>query len=227
MNKIKAVMFDLDDTLLDRDKAVELMFEVIIEKCYKNTDIPKIQYNNMLGEFKKYDNRGYGSKTVLLNSLFDKFPPTFRIPETEFREFWDSNFHKCFSKDEERVNTVIKLQKYVKTAIITNGSVQSQRGKIKHTNLDKLFDIIIISDEVGVHKPDPKIFELALNKLNVLSESALYVGDRLEKDILGCQNAGMRGVWFNPKNFKNDTNIKPFAEIHKFTEILDYNNYIK
>jgi len=222
VDKVKAIMFDLDDTLLDRDKAVEIMFSVVMEKCYKNAGITEPLYNEMLGEFKKYDNRGFGNKTVLFNSLFERFPPVVRIPECEFREFWDSNFHKCFSIDTERINIAAKIKKHVKTAIITNGSVRSQRGKIEHTGLDKMFEVIIISDEVGIQKPDPKIFELALNKLDVLPENALFVGDRINKDILGCQSAGIRGIWFNPNNFKNETDIKPFAEIHNFTEVLSY-----
>ncbi|MCL2771920.1 MAG: HAD family hydrolase [Oscillospiraceae bacterium] len=224
MNKIEAVMFDLDETLLDREKAVGIMFDVIIDKFYKNTDITKKQYNNMLCEFKKYDNRGYGDKTVVMDSLFNEFTPSFMISKTEFLDFWDRTFHKCFSRDEERINTVIKLQEYVKTAIITNGSVKSQSGKIEYTNLDKLFEVIIVSDEVGIKKPDPKIFELALSKIDVLPENALFVGDDLKNDIYGCQNAGMLGIWYNPYNFKNDTDIKPFAEIHSFTELLSYIN---
>ena len=220
----KAIMFDLDDTLLDRDKAVEVMFSVIVEKCYKNIDMTKIQYNDMLFEFKKYDNKGYEHKNIVLTSLFDNFPPTFRIPDVEIINFWNGNFPKCSSIDIERINIIKKLKEHVKTAIITNGSVKSQRGKIEYTKLDKLFKVILISDEIGVGKPDPKIFELALNKLDVLPKNALFMGDRLDKDILGCQNAGIRGIWFNPNHLKNDTDIKPFAEIHDFAEILDYIN---
>jgi putative hydrolase of the HAD superfamily len=221
----KAIMFDLDDTLLDRDKAVEVMFSVIVEKCYKNIDLTKIQYDDMLCKFKIYDNKGYERKNIVLNSLFDEFPPSFRISESEITNFWNCNFPKCTSIDTERVKIIKKLKEHVKTAIITNGSIKSQKGKIEYTKLDKLFKVILISEEVGVGKPDPKIFELALNKLDVLPKNALFVGDNLINDIGGCQNAGIRGIWFNPNHFKNDTDIKPFAEIHDFSEILDYINF--
>lgn len=225
INAVKAIMFDLDDTLLDREKAADVMFSVIAEKFYKNTGMTESQYDDMFCEFKEYDNRGCERKVVMINDLFNKFPPSFIISDSEFIDFWNSNFPKCFSRDTERINTVIKLQEHVKTAIITNGSVQVQRAKITETKLNELFKVIIISDEVGIQKPDPKIFELALNKIDVLPENALFVGDNLKKDIGGCQSAGIRGIWFNPNNFKNDTDIKPFAEIHRFMEILDYINY--
>jgi putative hydrolase of the HAD superfamily len=51
---------------------------------------------------------------------------------------------------------------------------------------------------VGFSKPEKRIFELALNMLNVQPEVALYVGDDIEKDIGGCQNANIKGIWFNP-----------------------------
>ena len=71
-------------------------------------------------------------------------------------------------------------------------------------------------------KPDKRIFELALNKLNVQPEAAIFVGDDIEKDIDGCQNTYMKGIWFNPHMIKNDTEIKPYAEINSFDKLLSY-----
>jgi putative hydrolase of the HAD superfamily len=88
--------------------------------------------------------------------------------------------------------------------------------------LNRYFDTIIISEEAGFSKPDKRIFELALNKLNVQSEDVLFVGDDLEKDIAGCQNANIKGVWFNPHMIKNTTQIQPYAEINTFDSLLSY-----
>nr|GGG78894.1 hypothetical protein GCM10011398_25270 [Virgibacillus oceani] len=91
-----------------------------------------------------------------------------------------------------------------------------------NTNLNDCFDVIIISEEAGVSKPDKRIFELALNKLHVQAEDTLFVGDDIEKDIGGCQHANIKGIWFNPYMIKNDTEIKPYAEIHFFDRLLGY-----
>ena len=91
-----------------------------------------------------------------------------------------------------------------------------------HTNLISCFDLILISEEVGFSKPDRRIFELALNKLNVQPEETLFVGDDLEKDIGGCQSVSIKGIWFNPHMVKNDTTIKPYAEINSFERIVDF-----
>jgi len=75
---------------------------------------------------------------------------------------------------------------------------------------------------VGLRKPDKRIFELALNKLNVKPEETLFIGDDIVKDIGGCQNAKIKGIWFNPYKLKNETDIKPFAEVNSFEGLLSY-----
>lgn len=67
------MLFDLDDTLIDRDKAVDNLFLLVLEKCYE--DVSDTVKNNMLQKFKEYDKREYGisDKTIVLESLFDEF----------------------------------------------------------------------------------------------------------------------------------------------------------
>ncbi|WML50729.1 HAD family hydrolase [Neobacillus sp. PS3-34] len=216
------MLFDLDDTLLNRDKAVDKMFLIILEKCYE--DVNHSSQNEMLQKFKKYDNRNYGNsdKTKVLESFFDEFPPKYRLPHNYIQDFWNNNFPNCFSINQYTINIVNTIKRHVKVAIITNGSTQRQKAKIINTNLNSCFDIVIISEEVGFRKPDKRIFELALNNLNVQPEDALFVGDDIEKDIGGCQNADIKGIWFNPYLIKNDTEIKPYAEINSFDRLLSY-----
>ncbi|WP_430165559.1 HAD family hydrolase [Peribacillus psychrosaccharolyticus] len=218
----KALLFDLDDTLLDRDKAVDRLFFILLKKCYEDTnDSTK---NEMLQKFKEYDHRSYGvsDKTRVIESLFEEFPPKYRLPHNYILEFWDYNFPHCFSIEENIIRIVNRIKKHVKVAIITNGSTKRQKAKIMNTHLHNCFDIVIISEEVGFKKPDKRIFELALTQLNVQPEDALFVGDDLEKDIGGCQNAHIKGIWFNPYKIKNATGIKPYAEINSFDTLLSY-----
>ncbi|HDR7438037.1 TPA: HAD-IA family hydrolase, partial [Bacillus anthracis] len=213
MRGYKAVLFDLDDTLLDRDKAVDKLFLFVLEKCYE--DVNDVVKNNMLRKFKEYDKRAYGiaNKTTVLESLFDEFPPKYRLPQDNIQDFWNNNFPKCFSINQNTINFLNSIKMHIKVGIITNGSTQRQKAKIFNTNLNRYFETIIISEEAGCSKPDKRIFELALNELNMEPEDVLFVGDDLEKDIGGCQNANIKGVWFNPQRIKNTTEIQPYAEI--------------
>lgn len=216
------MIFDLDDTLLDRDKAVDNLFLLVLEKCYE--DVSDTVKNNMLQKFKEYDKREYGisDKTIVLESLFDEFAPKYRLPRNYIQDFWNENLPKCFSIDQNTILFLNHIKRHFKVGIITNGSTQRQKAKIMNTGLNEYFDTIIISEEVGFSKPDKRIFELALNKLNVQSEDVLFVGDDLEKDIAGCQNANIKGIWFNPNMIKNNTDTKPYAEITSFDNLLSY-----
>lgn len=169
------MLFDLDDTLLNRDQAVDQLFSLILAKCYKEIEHPS--KNEMLKKFKEYDKRGYGdnNKTKVLESFFDEFPPNERIPINLIQDFWNTNFPHCFSVNQNMINIINTIKRHVKVAIITNGSTQRQKAKITNTNLNRCFDTIIISEEVGFSKPDKRIFELALNRLDVQPESALFV----------------------------------------------------
>lgn len=219
---IKAAIFDLDETLLNRDKAIEQMFLIILDKCYE--DVKHSVKNEMLKKFKEYDKESYGhnDKSKFFESFFDEFPPKYKLLRNEIQDFWNNNFPHCFTINPSTINIVNTLKMQVKVAIITNGSTQRQKAKIINTMLNCCFEVIIISEEVGFSKPDKRIFELALNKLNVKPEEALFVGDDIEKDIGGCQNANIKGIWFNPHKNKNDTDIKPYAEVNSFDGLLSY-----
>ncbi|WP_088033241.1 HAD family hydrolase [Evansella clarkii] len=219
---IKAAIFDLDETLLDRGKAIEQVFLIILEKCYK--DVKHSVRNEMLKKFKEYDKKSYGdnNKTKVFESFFDEFPPKYRLPRNDIQDFWNDNFPNCFTITPNTIHVLNALKKQVKVAIITNGSTQRQKAKINNTNLNSCFEIILISEEVGFSKPDKRIFEIALNRLNVKPEEALFVGDDIERDIGGCQNVNIKGIWFNPHKHKNDTDIKPYAEVNSFNGLLSY-----
>ncbi|WP_407923571.1 HAD family hydrolase [Alteribacter lacisalsi] len=198
MREYKAVLFDLDDTLLDRDQAVNNMFFVILEKCYKN--VGNSLKSTMLEYFRTQDKRAYGKsdKTGVLEALFDEFPPEYRLPNDETQNFWNYQFPACFSINENTITFLNTIKNQVKVALITNGTTQRQKEKIRNTDLERYFDAILISEEAGFTKPDKQIFDLALTELNVQPEEAIFVGDDLEMDMAGCQNAGIKGIWFNP-----------------------------
>ena len=147
---------------------------------------------------------------------FDAFPSTFQLPRHDMQDFWDQQFPYCFSIDQHMLKVLQTIKKQVQVGIITNGSTQRQKAKITHTGLASYFDVILISEEVGLTKPDKRIFELALHQLQVQPNEALFVGDDLAKDIAGCQRARMKGIWYNPHRLTNPTDIKPDAVIHSF-----------
>lgn len=84
-----------------------------------------------------------------------------------------------------------RLSPRYRLGMITNGYSDSQRGRLHAAGLSDLFDPLLISEEIGVAKPDVRIFELALTKMALRPEDVLYVGDSISHDRAGCLRAGI------------------------------------
>ncbi|WP_426623188.1 HAD family hydrolase [Leifsonia sp. McL0607] len=85
----------------------------------------------------------------------------------------------------------------VRFGLITNGDLAFQRRKVEAVGLDARIEHLIASGEVGIAKPDARIFQEACSEFDVRPEQAVYVGDRLRTDAIGAAHAGLTGVWLN------------------------------
>ncbi|MFN6474538.1 MAG: HAD family hydrolase [Nostoc sp. SerVER01] len=121
----------------------------------------------------------------------------------------------------EAESTLKQLSQNYRLALITNGISDLQHEKLEKTNLLPYFEHITISGEEGFGKPDPRIFELTLDKLGISAENAVMVGNNLSRDIKGAQKIGIRGIWINrfTKTFSQDICI-PDAQISSLSELL-------
>ncbi|MBO0996733.1 noncanonical pyrimidine nucleotidase, YjjG family [Bacillus sp. SD075] len=107
-------------------------------------------------------------------------------------------------------------------AIITNGFTTVQKARIGGSPLCNTFETLIVSQEVGVQKPDRGIFDYAFSKLKITDKSkALIVGDSLTSDIQGGLNYGMDTCWYNPHQKDNNLGIKPTYEIRTLADLLE------
>ena len=91
--------------------------------------------------------------------------------------------------------------------IITNGFQEVQHIKLEKSNLSHYFETIITSEQVGIKKPNPQIFEYALNNTGAKAEESIMNGDDLEVDIIGAKILGMEQVYFNPKKEKHQEQL--------------------
>jgi len=111
------------------------------------------------------------------------------------------------------------LRRTYRLALVSNGAPDLQREKIRGSKLGPYFDAVIISGEVGVRKPQPRVFTLALDRLDVGPETAVMVGNSLESDIAGAQQAGLRAIWLNRGAKECNPTIQPDAEITSLSEL--------
>lgn len=86
-----------------------------------------------------------------------------------------------------------------RVAVVTNGPVETQSVKVEATGLADLVDAVVISGEVGVHKPDPQVFRAAAERADASLEGAWMVGDNLDADVQGAHGVGARAIWVRPR----------------------------
>ncbi len=103
---------------------------------------------------------------------------------------------------------------------VTNGLKEVQRARIENSALAGMFEAIVVSDEVGIAKPDPAIFDIAFAQLNWPPKDAiLYIGDSLGSDIQGGLNAGIDTCWYNPTNKVHSGAPQPTHTVSTLAEI--------
>ena len=107
------------------------------------------------------------------------------------------------------------LTQQFKLGLLSNGNTYPER-----CGLEGYFDFVIFAQDAKVEKPDPKIFEITVQKAGCEFAQLLHVGDSLENDVAGAKNVGIHAVWLNRDGTINKTDIQPDYEISSLTEIL-------
>jgi 2-haloacid dehalogenase len=114
-----------------------------------------------------------------------------------------------------------RLEGKVRLALITNGLKDVQRSRLAKSGLDCYFEAVVISDEVGVSKPEPGIFDIAFDRMDQPAKGdVLMIGDSLTSDMRGAIRYGIDACWFNPEAHPRDPSIDVRYEIRYFEELL-------
>ncbi|WP_100406995.1 HAD family hydrolase [Bacillus solitudinis] len=190
---IKAVLFDLDGTLLNRDESVQ----IVIEKQYDRLSrfIGHISKEVYVTRFIELDNHGY----VWKDKVYQQLVVEFNVTEITWEELLDDYMLEFKNSCIPFPNLIEMLEELrssnLMLGMITNGKGQFQMDNITALGIEKYFDTLLISEWEGIKKPDPKIFEKALEALNVLPYESLFVGDHPENDVKAAQNIGLKGIW--------------------------------
>lgn len=224
--KYELIIFDADETLLDFEKAEEFAFE----KAMKHFNIDydrEYHLKNYHGinkavwsEFEKELISAEALKVERFKRLFRKL--NIKLDPVEVNDLYMNNLcSACFILNGA-IEILEELYGKVKLALITNGLLKVQEGRIRKSHIAKYFEAIVISEEAGVAKPNPKIFEYTLKELgHINKDKVLMVGDSLNSDIKGGINFGIDTCWFNPKGVENNLGLKPTYEIKELNELIN------
>jgi putative hydrolase of the HAD superfamily len=190
---IRAVIFDLDGTLFDRDSSVRKL----IARQYGAfapalQHIPKATY---IDQFIGLDARGYVKKDEVYRKLVETYLIQGVTAGELFEDFY-AHYHHCCVPFPGLVEMLRQLKaQEIKLAIITNGGHAFQMNTIKALGIEDFFSAILTSEQEGIRKPDPQIFQRAMEPLGVSAAETVFVGDHPEVDIMGAHQAGLKAVW--------------------------------
>lgn len=113
-----------------------------------------------------------------------------------------------------------KLYGQYRMYLVTNGTKKVQIGRLESAHIGQYFDGVFISEDIGYHKPDKAFFDSCFAQIADFSEaSAVIVGDSLTSDIRGGINAGIQTVWFNPRHMPVASDIRPDYEINALAQL--------
>ena len=102
----------------------------------------------------------------------------------------------------------------LRLAVVTNGIAETQKEKLERFGLTERFERIFIDTEIGYSKPDPRIFEYALDKMQLQAENVWMIGDNIRWDVGGPQQIGITGVWINSKQVVLPENYEIVPDLH-------------
>ena len=224
--KYEIIIFDADETLFDfkkseRDAFKNAMLEFDIE--YDENHHLKIYQVINTAIWKEFE-EGLITQEKLKVERFKRLSDTLKagFDEAEFAKSYMKHLSYASFLYDDSIDLVESLHKDYRLTIVTNGLKDVQDNRIRKSIIAKYFEDIVVSEEVLVSKPDPKIFEHALNNIKHTDKSkVLMVGDSLTSDIQGGINFGIDTCWFNPNKIANKTSIKPTYEIANLMELKD------
>ena len=210
----KVLFWDLDGTIIDSHKAVANS----LLHCFKGLGIEDKYSQEMVDDFYVINSNFWGNlgvkyKTIdeILKLRFVEFFTKHNIvvDPIEASKYYEEESSKTLFPFENVIEILNDLKGKYKMYATTNGKAYVQRNKLKTAGIINLFDAIFISENVGFNKPDAKYFEKIFEFIgDYKKEEILIIGDTLNSDIAGANNAGIKCCYYNIKNEPIDPKYK-------------------
>ncbi|MFD1888281.1 HAD family hydrolase [Paenibacillus wenxiniae] len=216
---IKAVIFDLDNTLMDRDHAFRAFSERLVRDYFGHVD--ETLARDIIGYLRITDADGYREKRGFFEELTEHLPWAEKPGVEDLFAYYNEHYMKeARLMQHAREAIAACRQQGFRLGILTNGTYNIQYGKVLHLGLEKDFDVILTSGEAGIKKPDQRVYEMILERLGTSGEETVFVGDHPVNDIWGAGQVGMRGIFLR-RSFAWDDKLglKPWRAIDELDEL--------
>lgn len=205
MRTILCVLFDIDDTLYDHTfasqaalRAVTIAENSLADTAFQplltaNMRILEVLHPEVLAGRMTLDD----ARVERFRQLLAQFGGDASRAAAMAAAFQDAyELHERLVPGVEQLLPRLRMFG-VRLGIVSNNSLERQTGKLRRLGISELFDDLVVSDEHGVAKPDPRLFEVALKRIGRAAADSVHVGDRWDLDVVGARDAGVLPVWFN------------------------------
>ncbi|WP_308222882.1 HAD family hydrolase (plasmid) [Metabacillus halosaccharovorans] len=232
---IDMIFFDIDATLLDHDRAEKMGAIDFFKKSKNELEYSEIKFvelwNSLSGKyFEKFLAKELSFQDQRRMRIKDLFGQHLTNEQADSKfNIYLGLYKSNWSVYEDVVPCLKQLkQDGFRLGIISNGDYGQQLEKLESLGIRNYFDSIITSSEIGVAKPNPTIFKDACVKANVSIQQSYYIGDRLETDAIGSNDAGMVGIWLNRKTntAHPNTNVKIIHSLNELTALINRNSFV-
>jgi putative hydrolase of the HAD superfamily len=204
---IRAVLFDLDDTLFDHRQCARMALTELhhAHTCFQGTAFADFEHMHAV-LLEELHRRVMMGDVPLDEAREERFRRLFQAvgvsPDDDTVREAARHYREGYLRVRQPVAGAARLLGLVKkralVGIVSNNLLEEQQEKLRHCRLDAYVDALVVSEEAGMSKPDPEIFNIALRRLGCAAAEAVMVGDSWAADIIGAHAAGIRPVWFNP-----------------------------
>ncbi|MGG0124099.1 YjjG family noncanonical pyrimidine nucleotidase [Bacillus paranthracis] len=223
MKKYKTLLFDVDDTLLDFQKAEKSALRMLFEeKGMSLTSEIEAQYKKINKSLWTAFEEGEINRDEVVNT---RFSILFKEYGEEVDEILFENNYRSYLEEgnqlmEGALQFINQIQSEYDLYIVTNGISKTQDKRLRNAGLHALFQDIFVSEDTGYQKPMKEYFDYVFERIpNFVPEEGLIIGDSLSADMKGGYVAGIDTCWFNPERKLNDSGIIPTYEVHNFEEL--------
>lgn len=208
----RLVLFDLDDTLCDHHGSLRLRLRHSFE--------PFITEPELLEQAVERAAEVSWEGTDHFAAVLTEFGHTHDTSASLAAERYLSDRYRGLELFSDALYAIEAVKRMAEVGIITNGPTGIQQPKLDLLAIEAHFSFVLISESVGFWKPDPRIFELALEHAGVGPHEAIYVGDSVIADVPGAHAAGMRAVWINRRAIEWPGARPPDVEVRDLHELL-------
>jgi putative hydrolase of the HAD superfamily len=127
-------------------------------------------------------------------------------------EYYQEHYRNSWSLFDDVLPCLESLAGY-RLGIISNGSAEQQKRKLRQTGIERFFTVVVISEEIGAAKPHPEIFTAACRQAGCSPEESVYVGDRLDLDVRASRRAGMKAFWLNRRRDPEQADVEAIGSL--------------